>query len=115
MGVLTDDLISWREACQKAETRVKELEKENEILRKVDVPYSVQDALLDLVRKERVSQDEKWEEQDHVDLYWYAILGEEFGEVGRSLLEKESVDQNELIQVMAVALAWLENISSNEE
>lgn len=48
----------------------------------------------------------------------YAVLGEEFGEVGRALLEKGELAndkhgvslEKELIQVAAVAMAWVESI-----
>ncbi len=73
------------------------------------------------ILSERTRQDVKWGEQNHTDLGWLAILTEEVGEVARcnchtSLGEaeeqfkemwEESTD-DELVQVAAVALAWLE-------
>lgn len=55
----------------------------------------------------------------------YLVLGEEFGEVGRAILERnrghsESLDKHgkdlrkELIQVAAVCVAWIERIDSEE-
>lgn len=42
----------------------------------------------------------------------YVVLGEEFGEVGRAMLEGEGDDhlRAELVQVAAVAVAWVEAI-----
>lgn len=42
---------------------------------------------LDAVRKKREEQIEKWGTQDHEPEMWYAILGEEFGEVGKEIAE----------------------------
>jgi len=61
------------------------------------------------IEKERVRQDEKWGEQNHSDLKMYAILGEEFGEVGKAILEDTDL-KNELIQVASVCMMWLEAI-----
>ena len=77
--------------------------------------------VLDEVHTERLKQNEKWGEQNHNDFIWTAILGEEFGEVAQQALwahfdndgptEKggNSV-RKELIQVAAVAVAWIECI-----
>ncbi len=67
-------------------------------------------AALTAINEERTKQNAKWGVQNHIDLYWYAILGEEFGEVGRSILENKTVDPTELIQVAAVAAAWYEAV-----
>ena len=67
-----------------------------------------------LIAKERGEQDVKWDEQNHSDEWWLTILMEEVGELSKEILEvkfdkKRSVNLiNELIQVNAVALAWLE-------
>jgi NTP pyrophosphatase (non-canonical NTP hydrolase) len=66
-----------------------------------------------LVGMERERQCEKW---DTYRLGWQdsneiklAVLMEEVGEVARAILEgKELTLQEELIQVAAVAIAWLE-------
>ena len=63
--------------------------------------------LLEL-EKERAFQDRKWGEKNHQDLFWNAILGEEVGEVSRSIIENGKVSEKELVQVAAVAVAWIE-------
>ena len=76
------------------------------------------------VAKERLRQDALWGEQHHEDGYWYAILGEEFGEIGKALcnnyyrfnnptdndLVKEKDLEEEIIQTAAVCIAWLEAV-----
>lgn len=75
------------------------------------------------VQTERDRQDAKWGEQNHLPEVWYAILGEEFGEVGTGILNATLQGQNEqltrteaweqyreeLIQVAAVAVAAVES------
>lgn len=68
--------------------------------------------LLAQVAAERVRQDRKWgtnfpgRPQDK----WVSILGEEFGEVCRAVLEKDHANlREELIQCAAVCLSWLEH------
>ncbi len=67
-----------------------------------------------LIAKERASQDDKWGIQEHTDEWWLTILMEEVGELSREILEIKFGDGdheklvNELIQVAAVAKAWLE-------
>lgn len=90
------------------------------------------------VRVERERQDEKWGEQNHDNGTWSLILGEEFGESCEAALDVRFKDnwtvedhfasdnpeamiasrkaeqvahlRDELIQVAAVAVAWVENI-----
>lgn len=38
---------------------------------------------------ERIQQEAKWGARHHDPLKWYAILGEEVGEVARAILEKD--------------------------
>ena len=65
--------------------------------------------VLSEVKSEREKQDLKWGVQDHDPLKWNAILGEEFGEVSKSILEDDSYNyRQELIQVAAVAIAAVE-------
>ena len=67
------------------------------------------DRVLALVSAERDKQDAKWGEQNHEPLTWAAILGEEFGEVSKAVLEKDMPGYvMELIQVAAVAVSALE-------
>ena len=83
----------------------------------------IQHAITTKILKERYSQDQKWGEQNHSDLKWISILGEEFGEVCKEVTEdnpateriKSSSDcqrdlKKELIQTCAVCIAWLEAI-----
>lgn len=65
-------------------------------------------SVLNEISKERAEQDTKWGEQNHSDLKWNAILLEEIGEVAKSILENGEVSETELIQVAAVAVAWVE-------
>lgn len=65
------------------------------------------------VMAERARQDAKWGEQNHKDLYWLGILSEEVGELARNLIDPqtpllERKAREELVQVAAVAVAWLE-------
>ena len=65
------------------------------------------------IADERARQDEKWGDQSgHPYLLWNAILGEEVGEVSRVLLEDLDAKRlrAELVQVAAVAVAWVETI-----
>jgi hypothetical protein len=91
------------------------------------------DAIADVIR-ERARQDAKWGDQAGLSSgTWLGILGEEFGEVGKAMIEgglsdlpplvrqvtpltyplHEKLDQirEELIQVAAVAVAWAEALS----
>lgn len=62
------------------------------------------------VMHEMLSQDKKWgANRDLAPLMWNAILGEEVGEVSKAILEKKGL-REELVQVAAVALQWIENI-----
>jgi hypothetical protein len=64
---------------------------------------------LQRVMEERARQDAKWGEQNHADLYWLAILTEELGEAAKELIEGRcNRADKELVEVAAVALAWLE-------
>lgn len=72
-------------------------------------------ALLAVVR-ERQRQDAKWggwPGLDRVDERYTAVLGEEFGEVCKAQLENGELSdelREELVQVAAVAVAWMEQI-----
>ncbi len=69
-------------------------------------------AALDLVLEERKAQDIKWGKQSHSDLYWLGILAEEFGELAKEIIESNGSKaiESELVQVAAVAVAWIEQI-----
>lgn len=67
------------------------------------------------VADERMNQDEKWgaiEVRNTPFDTWYRVLGEEFGEVAIALNDKEPIEnlRAELVQVAAVAVAWVEYI-----
>lgn len=75
-------------------------------------------SILNSIVDERVRQDEKWGDQsEHPATFWYAVLGEEVGEVANAILndaklpwynQDDKAIEKELIQVAAVAVAWLE-------
>ena len=61
------------------------------------------------ILNERVRQEKKWGQQNHAPLKWNAILGEEFGEVSKAILERNVEEyRKELIQVAAVSIAAIE-------
>ena len=87
------------------------------------------DQVLTLILAERVRQFEKWGRQDHEPALWYAILGEEFGEVGKEICEAAaefSREQQtagwlhlcslktELVHLLAVGTAMLESLERNQ-
>ncbi len=88
----------------------------------MEKPIDGSTPILMKILQERERQDKKWGEQNHNDLGWLAILIEEVGEVARCNCEtslttdlsddyKEHWERHtdlELVQVAAVALAWLE-------
>lgn len=70
------------------------------------------------VLEERRRQDQKlggWPGVDHIDNRYVSVLGEEFGGVCKARLEGghySSELRAELIQVAAVAVAWVEQIDA---
>ena len=68
--------------------------------------------ILASIDDERHRQVLKWGEQNHDDCTWVAILTEEVGEAAKASLPTRLGGANnlrqELVQVAAVALAWLE-------
>ena len=71
------------------------------------------------IMDERANQDAKWGEQNHDDLYWLGILVEEVGELSKNIIEKQTATvrvkkREELVQVAAVALVWLECLDRKE-
>lgn len=66
-------------------------------------------AAIKLVLGERKRQDEKWGADRNLDdMTWLTILTEEVGETAETILKELPSTQAELVQVVAVALAWLE-------
>lgn len=65
---------------------------------------------------ERDRQDVQWGIHNHDPLYWLAILGEEYGEACRAIVQhNNAMDlREELIQVAAVATAFIESLDRNE-
>ena len=68
--------------------------------------------ILDLIREERRKQDEKWGGKNFLNDYSaMTILTEEIGEVAHAILEKDFKNmEEELVQVAAVCVKWLESI-----
>jgi NTP pyrophosphatase (non-canonical NTP hydrolase) len=79
-----------------------------------------QDRALNEILKERKAQDAKWGEQNHDDKTWLAILVEEVGELAQAILHDEfggraaGTAREELVQVAAVAVQWLEVMGRRE-
>src|SRR5436190_1492862 len=67
------------------------------------------------VADERHRQLSLWGDQLHSQLVWLSILGEEFGEVGRAINEKNEQEYRaELVEVAAVAVAAVESLDKNK-
>lgn len=67
------------------------------------------------VRAERQRQKEKWGDQSHKPYsVWVTILGEEFGEAAKEVLEERHQElYDELIQTATVAVAFAEALIQN--
>lgn len=83
---------------------------------KCSVPHEKSGALASVIH-EMYCQDAKWgADRDQNPFIWNAILGEEFGEVNEAILhdefggDKAGTSREELVQVAAVALQWIEQI-----
>jgi NTP pyrophosphatase (non-canonical NTP hydrolase) len=74
---------------------------------------STQAALKDVLT-ERARQLDRWGEQTKSACQWLAVLGEEFGEVCLAINDVEGLDRirEELVQVAAVAVAWIEDVDN---
>ena len=72
--------------------------------------------IFDEINAERQRQINVWGEQNHNNYKYLAILVEEVGELAQSILHDEfgghasGTAKNELIQVAAVAVQWLERM-----
>lgn len=67
--------------------------------------------ILPEILSEMSSQDVKWgSDRNLKPLLWNAILGEEVGEVSKAILENDDNLRQELIQVAAVAIQFIECI-----
>ena len=80
--------------------------------------------VLGQVLEERARQDAKWGQQDHLPVIWTGILLEEVGEVAQEVNEGWFSDsgpaielrlEEELIQVAAVAVAWVEALQRRRQ
>lgn len=69
--------------------------------------------ILQAIREERARQNERWGVKGHPRFMWNAILVEEIGEVSKALLTQGDLE-SELVQVAAVAVAWLESLRGND-
>ena len=80
--------------------------------------------VLSEVLAERERQNEKWGEQNHEAPFWMLILGEEYGEAQKAILDSFTTlptsakpflsdYRSELIQVAAVAVAAVESLDRN--
>jgi len=73
-----------------------------------------QQKALEMALEERDRQDVLWGEQrDNPDLLWLAVLAEEYGEAAKTVLEEpesREVLLEEVTQVAAVALSWMESL-----
>jgi NTP pyrophosphatase (non-canonical NTP hydrolase) len=67
--------------------------------------------IVNAVIRERRAQDDKWgTPQSLPDFQWLTILTEEVGEVAKAINEDHQLEiRDELVQVIAVAVKWLEN------
>lgn len=69
---------------------------------------------------EMYRQDKKWGVQDHSDEVWLAILTEEVGEAATGILHArfggmDSNTRDEVVQVAAVAIQWLDCMDRRKE
>lgn len=73
--------------------------------------------VLQNVLEERKRQDSIWGQQNHEDSWWFTIIVEEIGEVAQAILHDKfggkaaGTVYKELVQVVAVGIAWLECIN----
>lgn len=83
----------------------------------------IQDKIFEYIADERIRQYEKWGPQYHQDNTWVMILMEEVGEVAKSIVDRvNNADskahladmKKEIVQVAAVAVAWLECLETKK-
>ena len=70
---------------------------------------------MEAILYERGKQIQKWGQQDHNDYKWLTILGEEFGESAKAILDSDKNLEYELVQVAAVCVAWIECIRKRKK
>lgn len=72
--------------------------------------------VFELIKKERERQDKKWGVNKHDSFVWLAIITEELGEVAQAIFSSNGrAIRDELVQVAAVAVAWLEQFDHWDE
>jgi len=79
-----------------------------------DSDYELPTEVIRLITDERLRQLTKWGDQRHSPTIWLPILGEEFGELCQAILHEmwerdDAVPFDELVQVVAVGVAWIED------
>ena len=85
-----------------------------------DVEYLLASPPRKAVALERKRQTEKWGEQNHDVFVWLSILSEEIGELAQAALHDKfggraaGTLKNELTQVAAVAVQWLEQLERDK-
>lgn len=76
---------------------------------------AITDKVIREVYGERLKQDLRWGVQDHDPTYWLGILGEEFGEVCKEIIEYDyEKAREELVQVAAVAVGMIEYLDRKD-
>jgi hypothetical protein len=81
----------------------------------LDMIKKKQRSIVYKIMRERERQNDKWgPPESRPGAPWLAILGEEYGEVCRASLGNPDAGdlKKELIQVAAVAIAWIEALQS---
>jgi hypothetical protein len=109
-GIISPEVIKeFREKHPELVKRVQERTKElaPKVIGHVDTP-GWKSVIAEMIR-----QDELHGAQRHQDPRdWFPIFVEEVGEVGTAMQEKSNL-REELVQVAAVALQWIEDIDRN--
>lgn len=80
-------------------------------------PSDSQACIIESLLLERVAQDAKWGPNRNLSPYvWLAILTEEVGEAAEAVLSEDYSNlREELVQVAAVAVMWLEALERMEQ
>ena len=92
----------------------------------LSIPNLIQSLVFQRIGEERSKQDKQWGIPHNQQRLWFTILSEEVGEVAKELNEfwdRDYLDdpcfiskiKNELIQVAAVCVAWLEDLERSKK
>jgi hypothetical protein len=65
------------------------------------------------IHMERCKQKQKWGRQTHEPIYWLGIIGEEYGEVCKNVIEGKD-PRDELLHLAATVAAMYEYIHFGE-